>query len=234
MAPAHPMSLNTAVDAVPPSWDSARQWGGWSLQTDNWTLVYRGEGYSIDLEDCNTSAELLDWIFQIEGKSWTTPQVLSDLLHAFSDIFDPQANLCSGGASKRINASNYLRKRYGRPRPKTTAKAKPTGAQLDAREFLDALMVYPVGCQFSLWNLQGDMGIRFSCGRRGKVPADLDFVHEIALAKEFGWLKELDEDREFTEDEQQGYESTVRYGQRFVRTASNKVIKARRERFIGS
>ena len=100
MAPAHQVNSDNVVDAVPPSWDSACQWGRWSLQRDNWTLVYQEEDYAIDLEDCNTSAELLDWILQIERKSWATPQVLADLLHALCDIFDPQANLCSGGISQ--------------------------------------------------------------------------------------------------------------------------------------
>jgi len=74
MAPAHQVNSDNVVDAVPPSWDSACQWGRWSLQRDNWTLVYQEEDYAIDLEDCNTSAELLDWILQIERKSWATPQ----------------------------------------------------------------------------------------------------------------------------------------------------------------
>jgi hypothetical protein len=224
----------TGLDSHDPRKDSIRQWGDWTLQTDNWTLVHRKEGYEIDLESCNTSAELEDWIFQILGKNWATPQVLSDLLHAFDDIFDPRANLCSGGASKRINASTCLRKRYGKPRPKAPAKAKPTGVQLEGREFLDAIMVYAVGCEFNLWNLQGDMGVRLSSSRRGKCPAEIDFAREIAVAKRFGWLRELDEDIEFTEREQrEDGSSGVRYGQRFVRTATNPVIKAQRDRFIG-
>jgi len=112
--------------------------------------------------------------------------------------------------------------------------AHATGAQSDAQEFLNAMMREPVGATFNLWNLQGDMGVRLSSKRRGKRPAEIDFVHEIALAKRFGWLRELAEDEEFTRDCQEKYSTDIRYGQTFVRTASTSAIKEQRERFIGA
>jgi hypothetical protein len=232
MAQVHAMSLDRISDAVSPSADSPRRWGNWSLQTDNWTLTYQNDEYAVDLENCNTPAEVLDWIFQVEGKAWATAQVLSDLLHAVSDIFDPQANLCSGGSSRRIKAPNFLRKRCFQP-PMTPAKTKPAGVQLEAQEFLDAVMAHPVGDKFDLWNLQGDMGVRLSCQRRGKCPAEIDFACE-ALAKRFGWLRELAEDEDFTRDCRDDYKTDVRYGQTFVRTATNSMIKAQRQRFVSA
>lgn len=65
--------------------------------------------------------------------------------------------------------------------------ARPSDAnanfKLDAKEFVGAILAYPVDLQFTLYNLQGHMAIRHSCKRRGKVPAELAFDHEFALAK---------------------------------------------------
>jgi hypothetical protein len=106
--------------------------------------------------------------------------------------------------------------------------------QTDAKEFLDAVMGEPVGARFNLWNLQGDMGIRLSSELRGKGPAEIDFAREIALAKRFGWLRELTEDLEFTRKRQDKYKTSIHYGQTFVRTASTSAIKAQREMFIAA
>jgi hypothetical protein len=102
--------------------------------------------------------------------------------------------------------------------------------QTDAKEFLDAVMGEPVGATFNLWNLQGDMGIRLSSTRRGKRPAEIDFVDEIRLAKRFGWIREQAEDKQFTRHCQDKYKTSIRYGQTFVRTASTSAIKEQRER----
>jgi len=73
-------------------------------------LVHPPDGYEIDLEDINSSAAMLDWVFQIER--WATPQELADLLQALRDIFHPQATLCSGGADSRIGApTRFLQER---------------------------------------------------------------------------------------------------------------------------
>jgi len=57
-------------------------------------------GYEIDLDECQTCAGLLDWIFQITGKVWVTPGALSEMLWAFMIILKPQARMCSGGIDK--------------------------------------------------------------------------------------------------------------------------------------
>ena len=77
------------------------RWGNWMLK-GNRTLEHRIKGstfvrYYIDLDRMQTSAECLDWIFQIHRKSWITDQDRADLLHAIQDIINPQAALCSGG-----------------------------------------------------------------------------------------------------------------------------------------
>jgi hypothetical protein len=89
-----------------------RRWGTWEFDATRLVLVYTPTGYEIDLEDMSSSAEMLDWVFQV-GR-WATPQEMADLVAAFNDIFDPQANLCSGGADCRVNPTEFLRHRIAR------------------------------------------------------------------------------------------------------------------------
>lgn len=72
------------------------RWGSWRLKPGIWTLVH-DQGYEVYLDECRTSAELLDWVFQVRNKRWATPEVMVDLLQAIHDILDPQANYCSHG-----------------------------------------------------------------------------------------------------------------------------------------
>lgn len=91
-----------------------RCWGPWRLDAERLVLVFI-DGYEIDIETINSSAEMLDWIFQIHRKVWATPQVMADLVQALKDIFDPQANLCSFGIDERIeNPKEFLRQRIRR------------------------------------------------------------------------------------------------------------------------
>jgi hypothetical protein len=90
-----------------------RLWGVWQLNAERLALVHTPDGYEIDLEDISTSAQMLDWIFQV--RRWASPQEMADLLTALGDIFQPQANLCSGGSDKRIDdPKRFLRQRIGK------------------------------------------------------------------------------------------------------------------------
>lgn len=91
------------------------KWGNWHLKTSNWTLIYARNGgilYEIDLEQIHTSAALLDWLFQLHAKRWMSNEDMRDLIEAFREIFDPQANLCSYREQRKINAPQFLRQRY--------------------------------------------------------------------------------------------------------------------------
>jgi hypothetical protein len=76
-------------------------------------LVHQETGYEIDLESVNTSAQMLDWIFQVTAKTWHTDEDTAGLIAAFRDLFDPQANLCSCGMSYKINPKKLLDKKIG-------------------------------------------------------------------------------------------------------------------------
>jgi hypothetical protein len=72
-------------------------YGPWTFNRKNLTLTHEN-GYEIDVETWTTSAQVLDWIFQIHAKGWE--DAAPALLDAMEDIIDPQANLCSFGQEK--------------------------------------------------------------------------------------------------------------------------------------
>jgi len=78
------------------------EWGPWRLHSENLTLSFEPNGYYFDLEKGQSSAVLLDWIFQLSGKVWCTPEVMEEYLLALRDLFEPQANLCSFGTDSKI------------------------------------------------------------------------------------------------------------------------------------
>ncbi len=66
-----------------------------------WPDIRKGPGrYDVDLKQCTTSAEVLDWIMQVEEKRWATDQVLAQLLRELDRILQPQRTLCSEGKEK--------------------------------------------------------------------------------------------------------------------------------------
>jgi hypothetical protein len=102
-----------------------QSWGRWVFIQWNLTLVLTHDGIvrntkeseklfdldEIDLEEMRDSAEMMDKIFQIHRKSYVTAQDMLDLLKALEYIFNPQANLCSGGQHKTIDATEHLQER---------------------------------------------------------------------------------------------------------------------------
>ena len=93
------------------------QWGNWMFDSKNLTLTHTTEEYEIDLEEIHSSAALLDWIFQILGEQWADANTIYDLLRAFDDILDPQANYCSWEEDKRADGGQLARKFAERLKP---------------------------------------------------------------------------------------------------------------------
>ncbi len=75
-------------------------WGGWIYDWRIHVLRHTTERYEIDLERCRTSAEILDWISQVQKKGWATPQLVGDMVEALDDLLNFQANYCSWGAEQ--------------------------------------------------------------------------------------------------------------------------------------
>ena len=79
------------------------QFGPWRYDPALLTLTfYEGKraGYEVDLERMPTSAAMLDWIFQVRGKSWCTPEAMAALLEALDEILDPQSGMCRDGVER--------------------------------------------------------------------------------------------------------------------------------------
>jgi hypothetical protein len=95
-------------------------WYGWYLVINEFeegrypylrhdTLILGG--YDIDLLTMTSSAQMLDWIFQASPRmtgGLEGSEMLAGLVQALDDIFQPQANLCSGGRSKRLSRRRIL------------------------------------------------------------------------------------------------------------------------------
>jgi hypothetical protein len=91
------------------------KWGYWKYNPNNFTLQFSktvGDDrsyYEVDLERCNTSAEILDWIFQVKNKMWCSDKDIADLLRAFDDLMDTvQDKVCSGGIDQPFDFKKHL------------------------------------------------------------------------------------------------------------------------------
>jgi hypothetical protein len=67
-----------------------QRWGRWEYKASNLTLVLDNEGweYEVDLEECNNSAEILDWIVQVSQKAFAKSSDVGDLVRALDDLAD--------------------------------------------------------------------------------------------------------------------------------------------------
>jgi hypothetical protein len=100
--------LESLADMPVPNLDRD-DFGHWTRNRSNNTLEYRDDQgrfrYYVDFDRCRTSAQVLDWIFQIHQKTWCSAQDLKDLLKAIRYVINPQARLCSFAMSKTPNSS---------------------------------------------------------------------------------------------------------------------------------
>jgi len=74
------------------------EWYGWQTGTGgSATLSYKirhGWWYHIDLLECGTSAQQLDWIFQVSEKTWATPEVVAGLINGLRDLLGRRVAAC--------------------------------------------------------------------------------------------------------------------------------------------
>ncbi len=74
------------------------RWGKWEFDPSIKVLRHDdAKYYEVDLEDMETSAAMLDWIFQLHGKTWCARHDIGDLVEALRDLLHPQGTLCSFG-----------------------------------------------------------------------------------------------------------------------------------------
>jgi hypothetical protein len=71
-------------------------WGSWTLNRKTNELGYPPAAYWIPAEQLQSATNLLDWIFQLNSKSWVTPQLMKDFLDAVEDLVHPQSSIVNG------------------------------------------------------------------------------------------------------------------------------------------
>jgi len=87
----------------------------WNFNPQNLTI--HNDRYEVDLEQCGSSAAILDWIFQILHKCWATPDMMYELLQKLDHTLEPQRNFCSWGVEQKPDLDTVLTiacKRYGK------------------------------------------------------------------------------------------------------------------------
>jgi hypothetical protein len=97
--------------AVPYPIDGER-WGKWEFDAEGLVLKYGEDGrneYEVDLGSITSSAEMLEWIFQVSVKTWASREDIGNLVRALGNLPCPQANLGSGGSDKQFDPVKYMR-----------------------------------------------------------------------------------------------------------------------------
>src|SRR6266850_8563237 len=80
-------------------------WGPWQFDARLLTLTHIDDSwYEIDLETLDTSARMLDLIFQITSKTWVSREDAGHLIEALRALLSLQANLCSFGYERGFSA----------------------------------------------------------------------------------------------------------------------------------
>lgn len=83
--------------------------------TSSWTYVesthvlrHDFTGYEVDLEACTTSAQVLDWILQVHGKPWCTPEALREFIRMLDALMgDIQSEMCPQGV-EHMDGRNWI------------------------------------------------------------------------------------------------------------------------------
>jgi len=77
---------------------------GWIFNRKDFALDHRNEkgqvDYQVALEQCTTSAQVLDWIMQVLGKTWATDATVAGLVRQLDRLLRPQKTLCSRGVER--------------------------------------------------------------------------------------------------------------------------------------
>jgi hypothetical protein len=68
--------------------------GDWVYDPETLVVRYGLDEYEVHLEQCSTSAQMLDWIFQFASKSWATSEAVGDLVMILHRLLNPQGSLC--------------------------------------------------------------------------------------------------------------------------------------------
>lgn len=90
------------------------QYGRWNVDTNQallTTVITPGADYEIPLDEMTSSARIMDWIFQVQEKTWASAADVGDLVEAIRDIFG--RGFCGGANDNSINAKAVLSSKLG-------------------------------------------------------------------------------------------------------------------------
>jgi len=91
-----------------------QRWGRWEYKAANLTLMLLGEKgleYEVDLERCNDSAGVLDWIVQVSEKVYVSPIDVGHLVRALNELSGGlQDKVCGGAVDSKFDFGAFLRK----------------------------------------------------------------------------------------------------------------------------
>lgn len=97
-----PYKLYSLLDLLAMKSPRRRVFGPWRVnrRLRVITLPIRGIFYEIDLDRCKTCAQVMDWIFQVAGKTWADPDIIGWLVRALDEVLRPQETMCSNGKER--------------------------------------------------------------------------------------------------------------------------------------
>lgn len=78
----------------------------WRLNLEELLLELADGTYEVALDDCRTSAEVLDCIIHVSAKSWGREDVVAGLVRAIDLVLDPQTHLC--GRGQELGPTDWL------------------------------------------------------------------------------------------------------------------------------
>jgi len=95
------------------------KWGNWRFDLRHKLLIISktlGDGpiqdiYEVDLDECNSSAQILDWIAQVSDKTWASREDIGYLVMALDDLLGLQGAFCGGGRETSNGRNDYARRR---------------------------------------------------------------------------------------------------------------------------
>jgi hypothetical protein len=108
-------------DMVKEQYAQHTKWGPWTLNLGEMRLEYskkfahsdKIQRYGIDLDRCNNSSQILDWIAQLSQKQWLSNEDLGHLVRAFDEIFNTlQSHVCGCGKDKKVNGPKIVKENY--------------------------------------------------------------------------------------------------------------------------
>ena len=83
--------------------------GSWTINMPSQTILYAKTDDEIELKDCRTCAGMLDWIFQLQEKTWISDKDMRDFLKIMNQVFYPQGLMCSFGTDHTQNRKGPLK-----------------------------------------------------------------------------------------------------------------------------